>query len=430
MDRDRVVAGAKQEVDDLDRAPRGVALDLAGRGVEADGRIGDPAGCGGRLAEGGLDREGEVAGELEPGDPRARELTGEFCLAAVGEHVEDVDLLGLRRLRRDVEERLVRLTGQEEGLAQRARHPDLAALDAERTAQIRQPVRALPEGLQPLAAEREHEPGVGDDLDLDREPPVGGVELDDGRPARDRHRVGERGRGRVLRRQHEPVQQPVNAAPDEVDLEDPGLAGDRDQLALEEAVVEPAALVGACESARRRVVDHVVAEEAMTGRADRLEGDASANLHVGLPVAHHRDRDGRHRGARETQRVAVARSRAGNGVAYLDEGGARRRRHDHVRGLVVQDAHVDAFRCRFRVVGIGGHEHRQLDDRVLRILRIEVVVRGDSDRDRLIPVGIVEGHQVPPFACVEDAGVRGDRDAPDDRQLHQHEGSGHRCTRE
>src|SRR5439155_23782618 len=115
LDVEVVVAGAEQEVDDLDRALRAVRRELAID--ELDGAEADPSGEDRRLAErlrvaGVEDRaEVEILGKAEAADAGGRHRPRAILEAAVVIDVEHVDLLRLGRLRADREDRRVLLAG-------------------------------------------------------------------------------------------------------------------------------------------------------------------------------------------------------------------------------------------------------------------------------------------------------------------------------
>jgi hypothetical protein len=162
--------------------------------------------------------------------------------AAVGVDVEHVDLRGLAGLRRDGEQRRVLLAGHEDGLAQAAIGAARAALDPQRALDAAEQVLALLEDLQVLAAGREGEARVGDDADRDGLPPVLGGEGDDvgplGHGHRGRHALGQRGVAR--RRDLEEVEAAGGRPGDRLDLQQHVGAGELEELALEEAEVQPA----------------------------------------------------------------------------------------------------------------------------------------------------------------------------------------------
>ena len=108
LDRERVVALAEEQVDDLDG--RGVAVGLeVPIGVERDRSVAHATRVLARLAERELEAarerlgEVEVVGHVQTRDRGRRHLPDEVLRAAVGVDVERVDLLPLRRLRRDLE---------------------------------------------------------------------------------------------------------------------------------------------------------------------------------------------------------------------------------------------------------------------------------------------------------------------------------------
>ena len=97
-------------------------------------------------------------------------------LAAVVEDVQRVDLLGLRRLHADAEQRAVLLERQHHGGRERLVAGPRAADDLERAADAGEQVRRLREADDAQRARRDRVVRVGDDRHGDREPPVGRVE--------------------------------------------------------------------------------------------------------------------------------------------------------------------------------------------------------------------------------------------------------------
>ena len=139
---------------------------------DRDGAEADAAGEDLRLAEGLTLRsavrgpEVEVLGHAETTQRGRGHRAPVVRDAAVTVDVEDVDLLRLRRLRRDREQRAILLARQLQPELQRAIGARHAALDGERPAQACEQVLRRREGLDALANDRLVVADVGLELDV------------------------------------------------------------------------------------------------------------------------------------------------------------------------------------------------------------------------------------------------------------------------
>ena len=314
LDVEVVVSGAQQDVDDLDRRQRAVGAEHAVR-VQADRPVADPAGVLAGLAErvlavgqvrvGGAQEVGEVEvlAHVQAGEGRRGELARQVFLAAVAVDVERVDLLPLGRLGGDPEDRGIALARQQDRGMKRAVGAGRAALDSERAADAAEQVRLLAERSQAGTPRGELEERIGDERDDDRVVPVAavgdrarliGVARRGCGEVRDRGPLVDRQVSGVIPRQLVRREQAAQRRAGERDLVGPGGIGpadqldleqalraavlpletqtrsvpfelELDQLSLEEAVVEPAAVVGADERAGD-LVDRGVVHEARTRR--------------------------------------------------------------------------------------------------------------------------------------------------------------------
>ncbi len=266
LDRQVVVALAEQDVEHLDRRHVVVGGEVAAR-VELDRPVADASRVDARLAKRERRSGREQVAEV---DPRAHAQAGEggrgqharlVLVAAVAVDVQCVDLLPLGRLRRDSERGAVAFARQQDRRVQRAVGVGGAAFDGQRAADAAQCVRLLREDLQVLASWRQQVVHVREQRHVDLLEPVHGAERHGRGPLRDRRRRGNAGRlggaGQL-----EDVQVAAAGRLERLDLVDRGIGVDLDQLALDEAAVEPARAVRACDLTRGEVVG-----EQMAGRA-------------------------------------------------------------------------------------------------------------------------------------------------------------------
>ena len=257
-DGERVVALAEEEVQHLDRRLVAIGREETGDRIDRDRAVADAA----RVEAGLVERartQAAVSAEVErlrhvqAGDRGRGHLAHEVLVAAVGVDVQRVDHLPLGRLRRDLEGLGVRLTGQQDGVLDRAVGRGDAAFDGERAADAREQVLLLRERLEVAAAGLQVEERIGEQRHGLLRVPVGRRERD---RARDLHDVraragGDRSGARQDRREPREVElaRAGDGVGDELDLVDARHARDLDELALDEAGVEPALAVGADEAA-------------------------------------------------------------------------------------------------------------------------------------------------------------------------------------
>ena len=237
----------------------------------------------------------------------------------------DVDLLRLGRLRRDAEQRRVRSPGSRIACRSERSTAVVPPSTASGPRMSAQQVRPLREALDVLAAGREHEQRVGDQRDRDRLVPVRGVNVTTRGPLRDRDRRRD-GRRRSAAAATTVSLSSLPGADPLIDwiLYSVGVErADLDQLALEEAVVEPARAVGPRQRPRDRIPldrpgEDAARDEARDDGAREAARGRRRRERQRLPGDRRDDEVGGRRAGRDPDQLA-------GGEALVEEAPERRR---------------------------------------------------------------------------------------------------------